>query len=114
MKFISEINDFLLFQVSAGHVEILLSNGSDISLLNRDTSETTRVLRLATSPGHIVTYQLGRLVFWVDSVEGRLMRANMGSDRDQFMGLVNHGLDPKDTLAVDWVNNNLFWASRKR
>jgi len=103
-----------LCKVSAGHVEILLSNGSDISLLNRDTSETTRVLRLATSPGHIVTYQLGRLVFWVDSVEGRLMRANMGSDRDQFMGLVNHGLDPKDTLAVDWVNNNLFWASRER
>jgi len=107
-------SDHHLCEVSSGHVEILLSNGSDLTLLTRDSGETTRVLRLATSPGHVVTYQLGRLVFWVDSVAGKLMRASMGSDRDQFMELISSGLDSKDTLTVDWINNNLYWASNKR
>ena len=101
-----------MFQVSEGEVKLVYSHGSDLSIVTpRDRGVQSPVLRLASYPADVDLLVSARMVFWIDTARGAILRSKLEEGGARKV-VISKGVGPRDSIAVDWVHSNLYWADR--
>lgn len=102
-----------LCQVRDGDVRLVYGHGSDLSIVATSgvREERPPVLRLPSYPADVDLMVSARLVFWIDTAKGAIYRSKMEEGGARKM-VIPQGVGTGDSIAVDWVNSNLYWASR--
>ena len=101
-----------MFQVSEGEVKLVYSHGSDLSIVTpRVRGEQSPVLRLASYPADVDLLVSARMVFWIDTARAAILRRKLEEGGARKV-VISKGVGPRDSIAVDWVHSNLYWADR--
>ena len=102
---------WVLCQVSEGEVRLVYSHGSDLSMVSTSGDEQTLMLRLSSYPASVDLLVSARMVFWIDTARGAIYRSKM-EEAGARKVVIPQGVGAGDSIAVDWVNSNLYWANR--
>ena len=69
------------------------------------------MLRLASYPADVDLLVSAKMVFWIDTARGAILRSKLEEGGARKV-VISKGVGPRDSIAVDWVHSNLYWADR--
>ena len=98
-------------QVSQGEVRLVYSHGSDLGMVSTSGDKPSVMLRLSSYPASLDLLVSARMVFWIDTAKGAIYRSKM-EEAGARKVVIPQGVGAGDSIAVDWVNSNLYWANR--
>ena len=105
---------------AGGRLALLYAHRTDIRLADLRRQEMVTVVERTRSAVGLDFHYAAGLLFWSDSLEGRIYRVKMTEEQRISGGknssgstgrrvVVDHGADD-DGLAVDWINDNLYFV----
>ena len=106
-------------RIEKGKVGLVFTHKSDLRITDTLGRETRAVVENTRSATVLDFHYQARQIFWVDSAEKRIYRSAMidlKTDKPPAPRrmLVEGRVGKTDDIAVDWVNNNLYWTDSGR
>ncbi len=100
-----------VFSLTAADPDLLYLDRNSIRSYDLETREETVVVPTRFVNGIAMDFDIGRRKLYVsDVLLKQLYTVDLSVDPPSVETLLADGLDVPDGLAVDWVNNRLYWT----
>jgi len=97
--------------VAKGKVGIVFSHQTDIRLLDVSRKEESIIVKETRSVTALDYHLVSNLVFWTDSDEKVIFRANINKMDSAKKIVLDGNIGSGDGIAVDWVYDNIYWTN---